>query len=486
MALCLTAGLAIVVLQQPAVFLVGLEPILMVPLAVPLLLQIEGGDLTGKGLRKLSALLAAAFLVRLDALALYITAILWIPLFEALAGTQKPREVLSRTVNVALGLSTFVVPTLLVYAAVNEFLFGTPVPVSGLAKLIGAPHFSNWGAAEAFLGRWHSVALLVAIVLPLELLVRWSGTRPGALFYRSLAIVTTALCIQGFYYGAFSAWYVWPWYTYLVPVAMALLIARIVYLAWLLSTHKVLRFVAIAASALLGAWALNRSLALVVSSVPPQALAATSLKKWLGPGSGAGAGTISFNQLSLNTLDDFFTARRHTVIAMGDRAGGLSYWGRNQVSIVQTEGLTLTIDYLKARAIDQGAEYLEHFPIQYLLVDREVIPTVRGADGQTRFVVPEPIQGRVNTAPVPTFCFPETAVRYRNSYPSAYGVNTRIAFEFAAREPCSKEALALMASVERGIGLRQYSLPGEYGNAGPSDKASEDRDRRGAIRASLN
>jgi hypothetical protein len=117
------------------------------------------------------------------------------------------------------------------------------------------------------------------------------------------------------------------------------------------------------------------------------------------------------------------------------------------------------------------------------VVDREVIATTMGADRRTQFVIPDPIQGRVTTAPVPTFCFSDKAVRYKKSYPSSYGTNTRIAFLFADREPCSQEAVALLRSLETGIGLRQYSLPGEYDphQGGTMNKKSEDRDRRLAV-----
>src|SRR5882757_5765606 len=83
-ALCLGAGVAIVVIQQPGVFLEGLEPILMAPLAIPLVILLErGGD--PKTLLRLSWAMAAAFLVRLDALALYVAAVIGLPLSDMLA-----------------------------------------------------------------------------------------------------------------------------------------------------------------------------------------------------------------------------------------------------------------------------------------------------------------------------------------------------------------------------------------------------------------
>jgi hypothetical protein len=184
-------------------------------------------------------------------------------------------------------------------------------------------------------------------------------------------------------------------------------------------------------------------------------------------------------------LNEFFDSGQKTIIAMGDRAGGLAYWGRKKLAIVQTEGLTLDADYLKARMANTGDKYLERLPIQYMVIDREVILTSSpGPDQQVQYVVPDPIQGRVTTAPVPTFCFPAQAIRYEKRYPSGYGAgaafSTRIAFSFADRMPCSQEALSRLRLIETGIGLRQYSLPSEYETAaGPGvfSKRLEDRDR---------
>jgi hypothetical protein len=180
-------------------------------------------------------------------------------------------------------------------------------------------------------------------------------------------------------------------------------------------------------------------------------------------GKGPESRTNAFNATSIDMLDEFFATLPRTVVAMGDRAGGLAYWGGDKISLVQTEGLTLDIGYLRARTENRGAEYLEaRYPIQFLIVDREFIPSVAAAGGGRLLVVPEPIQGRVTVASVPTFCFPESAIRYRKVYPGQFGLNSRIAFAFAERVSCPPEALALVASAARTVGLRKFSLPSEY------------------------
>jgi hypothetical protein len=477
-ALSLGAGVGIVVIQQPGVFLEGLEPVLFAPLIVPLVLLIESAE-SKRALLGLSAVLAAAFLVRLDALALFVAAVAVLPLIGIATRTIRPAQFISTAVSTTLRLSIFVIPTVLIYAAINQYLFGSPIPVSGVAKLLGGPKFANWGVIEMFFTRWRPLAALIVALVPLEVLARRAQLNPQPVFYRTFAVVAVAMSIQAFYYAAFSTWNVWPWYAYLVAVAMALVIARIIYVGTLILSVERLRVVAIAVLVLMFAWAGHRAAAFAYRSLPGDLQAKLSVGSKLKLGPIKDSRTLSFNQISLVMLDDFFTQSSRMVVAMGDRAGGLAYWGRNKVSVIQAEGLTLDKSYLDARANRQGEHYFEQLPIEYWIVDRELFATVTHENGTIEYAIPEPIQGRITNQPVPTFCFPESAIRYRKPYSSAWGINTRIAFAFAKRMPCSEAALALVREAEQGMGLRQFSLPTEYRPelGGTMDKAGEDRDR---------
>jgi hypothetical protein len=325
--------------------------------------------------------------------------------------------------------------------------------------MIGGPKFSNWAVIGEFFSRWKSFAFLLVLLAPLELLARGAG-REDRLFYRSFCVVSLAAIIQCLYYAAFSTWSVWPWYSYLVALDMAIVAARIVYLGAAIIDTPGARLAAIAAVALLGTWTVYRSGMFIERSLPAQVR--SHLPAMLGGGRAAIA-KRSFNDVSLSMLDDFFASRPHTVIAMGDRAGGLAYWGRSNISLVQTEGLTLDAGYIRARLADRGAEYLaSRYPIEYLVIDREHVPTIKDADGESEFVIPEPIQGRISTDPVPTFCFPPSAVRYEQAYAGDYGTNRRLAFAFGARVQCSAAALAFVRSAGTSLGLRRFSLPSEY------------------------
>lgn len=482
-AMCIAAGLATIVIQQPTVFLEGLEPILLAPAAIALVVLIEHGEDRPATFLKLSAVLALAFLVRLDALSLFMSTVILLPVLASLGRAGRVRSAAAALRRMLVPLSTFVLPTAIAYALVNQWLFGSPVPVSGRAKSIGGPAFSNWGVIQEILGHWRPLALLIAVVLALEFLCRRFAQRPQPLFYRSIAIVSVAITIQCAYYALLSTWHVWPWYQYLVALNMALLVARILYLASLFELRPRTRFIGIAVVLWLCLWTGYRGFDFAFQSLAPAAQARVAFAAALGISPQQMPGTISQGEANLLMLKEFFDPQAATLIAMGDRSGALAYWGRGKVRIIQTEGLALDAGYVDARVLNRGAEYLERFPIEYFVIDREVILTEPGPDGQARFVVPDPIQGRVTTAPVPTFCFPQSAIRYRKRYESGYGsgaaASTRVAFLFAARVPCSDAALRRLREIETGIGLRQFSLPSEYDSVpgGMFNKSSEDRDR---------
>jgi hypothetical protein len=483
-AFCIAAGMALLVTQQPTVFLEGLEPILMAPIGIVLVVLLERGKDDPRTTLQLSAVLALCFLVRLDGLSLFIMTCLLLPLFNLRSPRLGASEAFKAAGLTWIRLSAFVVPTVALYLTLNQWLFGSAVPVSGRAKSLGGSLFSNWGVFHDLFGHWKPFALLVAILIAAELLTRSIGERPPRLFYRSLAIVSSAIAIQYLYYAAFSSWYLWPWYAYLVALDMALIVARTVYLASLLVHRPRAGVVALVAVAFIGIWTAGRGLDFVYQSLPTATQERLAFLGNIGIHRGQIQGTISQEEVNAIMLEEFFKDRPKTLIAMGDRSGGLAYWGRGKLAVVQTEGLTLGADYLKARMSSTADRYLESLPIDLMIIDRETVLTAAGNDGRTIFVVPDPIQGRITKAHVPTFCFPESAIRYNMSYPSGYAlgaaVSHRIAFEFAERVTCTPEMVKLVRDIETGIGLRQYSLPSEYDSVpgGLFNKKSEDHDRR--------
>jgi len=472
---CLSVAIAVMVLRWPQPFIGGLETTLLLPLLVLLVLRLA--RLTDpRQLYYLSALLAVAFLIRLDNLALYAGTVLALTLPLSQSRPAWCQGGWQKRLELVLKLAAFVLPTVLVYALINWWLFDSPVPVSGLAKTIGGAKFSNWGVAHVFYGPAKDAAFFLLLLLPLEWLARrWS--RPEPVFYRSLLVFGLASVFQCLYFCTSYSWDVMQWYETLVMAVMALVVARILYLAWLLADVPKLRVLGYVSMAIVALWMLRWAASLVDKIMPADLRVA--VRQTVHMGDPRVAEVTSFNQVTLSMLHDFFDPNRHTLVAMGDRAGGLGFWGRRSVAVLQLEGLMLDIGYVRARRQQQGNAYIESkFPIEYLLTDREVMPTVNGPGGEVEYVVADPVRGRISRTPVPTFCFPSSAVRYVRKYSTFTGDNVRMAFAFGERVPCSTAAVAMIESIETGIGLQKYSLPGEYDTSGGfASAALEARDR---------
>jgi len=218
-------------------------------------------------------------------------------------------------------LSVFVVPTVVIYLIVNKSLFDTAVPVSGIAKMIGGPLFSNWGIAFDFFARWKSLFFLLIVLLPLELLTGGPGAQIGFLARRlhrvHRRVRAVSLLLRSFDVECR------PWYSYLVALDMALIAGRIVYLGAILAAVPRFRSVAVVAAGVLCAWGVYRGVVFIGSSLSSDPRARASLLSRLrSVGRPTGPALTSFNQLSVDMLRDFFATKSHTVIAMGDRAGG--------------------------------------------------------------------------------------------------------------------------------------------------------------------
>jgi hypothetical protein len=424
--------------------------------------------------RRLAPLLALAFLVRLDGLALWFPALLVLG-FDSFREGSSARELLRRL----LMLSAFLVPTMALYLVLNWLWFGVALPTSGLAKALHGPTGRNWGAALQFVDGIRGYAPLLLPLLVLEWKARRLAQASGR-FYRSMVVVGGAACIQALYYGSRSTWGVWPWYLYLAFLLVALCLARIVHLSSVLMELPRARVGAICIAAPVHVLVCVAGLWLARGLLLPEHDQA--LRTLLGQRPAQALRGVSSNQVSMNMLGTLFHDAGHSVVAMGDRAGGLAYWGRGKLSVVQTEGITEDIEFVRALGKGLGESQLERrFAVDYMVVDREVVPRVREGGVFKEYVVAEPIQARVGTRVGMTLCFPGSAVRYHAQYEDAGVRNERIAFDFSARVACTRPAQKLISNVARTQGLRQLSHPAEYlrGNVPTRAKRIEDADREG-------
>lgn len=116
------------------------------------------------------------------------------------------------------------------YAAVNLAVFGTPVPVSGLAKAIGGgTRFVDLTLAYLTHGTFLGVQAILVTVGALVVLGRARrasvsvfDTRADTALFDVLLASLLAQIVQLAYYGATTTWPWWEWYFYHVPVQLFL------------------------------------------------------------------------------------------------------------------------------------------------------------------------------------------------------------------------------------------------------------------------
>src|SRR5690606_7337210 len=107
------------------------------------------------------------------------------------------------------------------YTAFSTLVFGTPTPVSGRVKALGAPGDNIdqlWGFLKIgrFDGRplWFGAAGLVMVVLAL-ISRRWQASRPlGRLMGMTLALVVGQAILVAYQVLSTSFTFVFPWYHY--------------------------------------------------------------------------------------------------------------------------------------------------------------------------------------------------------------------------------------------------------------------------------
>jgi hypothetical protein len=191
----------------------GMESALAVPLLLWWLVELaRPAQITPRRAAWLGFIASLAILARLD---LAIAVVLTIAGYVLLV---RPPWPLLRRQLAGFALGGVLVP---LYVAANTAVFGTPIPVSALAKrLTLSPGFSISYARAVALGT--SLGPTIAIVLPLGLaalyrLWRRNPTeRPAAYFAGGVAL---GFAFLFFFLNALTGWIFFGWYAYPLPAA---------------------------------------------------------------------------------------------------------------------------------------------------------------------------------------------------------------------------------------------------------------------------
>jgi hypothetical protein len=304
-----------------------------------------------KALAGIGLVLAAIVLSRLDAIflvAAYVLAAL-------LAWGDVPWRA---RVKSCLMLSAPTAVLVLAYLVANAIWFGTPTPVSGQAKAMGALHvglgplrqFLDSGAFQGHSIRlgWVTLALGIAAVVIRH--TRSLGPPdPGQRTLMVLLVVFGgALGLQIAYLSLHSDWIAWSWYFYLLPFANMLALILVFAKPWSELERRL-------PGAVIGAAAIA---AVVVAAACIHHIQAAS---------GQANPRATFVQAS-DAAARWVNAHtpRGSVLAMGDRAGSLGYLADRPV--VQLEGLVESRQYLDALQNGTVNAFLRARHVSYLVI----------------------------------------------------------------------------------------------------------------------
>lgn len=407
-------------ISLPYINLLGMETCLIPPLV---LVFFKTSNWLGKGF--LGSLI---FLSRLDGLALVIS-----------------RDIIdvARGEKADLRHYLIIIPVLGFYFWLNFHQFGTPVPISGLAKSVGNISGENWGVALQYLTycRYAAVLAVVAFII--------KGKEPLP-FKRELQVLclTLAMCIG--YYSLRSGWPIWGWYAWPAFLIMLILAQGILDI-----TLAKINASAPQPVALKYGLTLVAVLSICYSLMPTLGFAKDRMHLFREALANH-VDTQTFGRRNVE-LAHYFLDRKtapNTMFAMGDRAGSFGFFLGSDMRFMHTEGLVGPYAYLKSMQKDEGKQFLESLPIDFFIVDREAY-----LEDSDTIGVAEPNQGLSAHIGPYLLCFPKSSITLDQSYNG----NKRYVFDFRKRMACPdtfEKQFGGMRDTYQGI--RKFSQPSRY------------------------
>lgn len=398
----------------------GMETLLAMPALYYLVARLLDAHWAPRQYWLAGSALAWLFLVRLDSLVL-------LPLL----GLWSLRRYQAHLTDL-LALALPVLLTAACYFLLNQYWYGSPVPVSGLAKSLGAPHFANfssYGYLYYLLTNLKTAWLLLLWLFSEMAYGRQLRNAPGRYI---VWLFLAAVLMQFGYYATLSGWGVWPWYGYLVVPLLLTVILRISSLIHLWEVWSVR-----------GA---RQVLGLIMLAAMTLVVARQGILLMSDPGRHGSFAERNYRDAKASVFS-------HKTIIMGDRAGGLGFWDPT-VKIAQTEGLVMSKGFIDSRARGQGNAWVDaHYRVKELVVDRPWLPTMNhGADKV--YLVVEPIQAMIwQDAPL-VYCFPEFAVLSEE-----HGDDfVRLRFDYDERMICPEPLMSWLNDVNRRGQLYQLTF----------------------------
>ncbi len=313
-------------LYSVTLFFYGMEVTLTVPLMLGVLCLLRNVEWVQRSALHafwLGLLLSAMVLSRIDTLIFGGLLLLGIVLTKSLREMIRPRLL----VGVGMGL----LPVLLYFVS-NHIVFGTWLPISGMAKelkLSSGPSIEPWRMFFFPLAGFFTLVLLTALSL-FPVVKRYISPMERVFFPAALLFPF----VYYFILSCVSDWTLWGWYMY--PIRVAVCISFLTFCLWP-PLSRLLQHPLATAFLLLTVFA------------------CLSLMRWTKQQTDIYEASVEIQQF----------ARTHPgTYAMGDRAGRVAYLIPDPV--IQTEGLMMDRNYLEyIRRQTPLRETLAHYNVRY-------------------------------------------------------------------------------------------------------------------------
>lgn len=352
--------------------------------------------------------------------------------------------------EIALKHYLIIVPVVGIYFVFNSYYFGTPVPVSGLAKSVGSVLGENLNVGLGYIkGLMRALVLLAVVVLAFYIAKR---RLTQLRHFDELVILSIACLVCMLYYGLNSGWPVWEWY-YWAPFL-------ITYYVLMELVHAFQLGVGAKSGYLRYGFIVLFAAAFYFVAKPAIAFSSGLIQK-LDESRPVGTSFAKTNLELVSWIKK--NIPENAFFAMGDRAGSFGFFLGDEYRFLHTEGLVGPFAYYRALAADNALGFIDNIDITYWVAERERFMETADVIGLI-----EPIQGVSSRRGPYLICFQKQGVVLEQSYEPQRrrGVNgreIRYVLDSKYRVSCPAEMQDQFAELRKRYGgVREYSLPYEY------------------------
>ena len=365
-------------------------------------------------------------LTRLDSMAIFFS--------DALVNLINKRK------NIQLHYLVVLIPVFLIYFVFNYIFFGSALPISGLSKSIGNIKTENIQVFTMYLRAFKLPLILGLIVIGLRKFNFKSPLRFGREILTLL--ITTVVC--SLYYTVFSGWPIWGWYYWPFFLLSYFTLLEIAYLLRIARNNLVLKLLA----------SLFLFSILFVPVIKFFDYRFILFRDYINNQVDATNSAVRNAEL-VNYIKNK-NIIKNSFFVMGDRAGSFGFFLGPDYQFFHTEGLVSSRAYYDAMRKDDGLNFLLKYPIDYFVVDREII-----YDNELSIGIIEPVQGLSSHIGPWLICFSKEGILLDQSY----DIQKRYFIDFKSRIECPAEFDDNFKKIKGSYGgVSEFSFPSLYGS----------------------